>query len=138
MLCFLQSGEGQPHHNNQGVVIGENGEEEEEDDDNEQNDVQHHQMDQPNAPAEPVAAPPAQEENILLGGIPFRNGGLGAAHQALLQREGPAGYVPYLRPPVFFIRIILLLFIMCISLSVASTIFLTLPGMKLKKKLKYI
>ncbi|XP_046441490.1 E3 ubiquitin-protein ligase MARCHF6-like isoform X3 [Daphnia pulex] len=122
-----ESGEGQPHHNNQGVVIGENGEEEEEDDDNEQNDVQHHQMDQPAAPAEPVAAPPAQEENILLGGIPFRNGGLGAAHQALLQREGPAGYVPYLRPPVFFIRIILLLFIMCISLSVASTIFLTLP-----------
>ncbi len=132
-LRFLQSGEGQAHHNDRGVVIGENGEEED-DAENDQNDVQHHQMDQP---AEPVAAPPAQEENILLGGIPFRNGGLGAAHQALLQREGPAGYVPYLRPPVFFIRIILLLFIMCISLSVASTIFLTLPGMKLKN-LKYI
>ena len=124
----LQTGEGQPHHNNRGVVIGEHGEEEEDDDD-EPNDVQQHQIDPPAAQAEPVAAPPAQEENILLGGVPFRNGGLGAAHQALLQREGPAGYVPYLRPPVFFIRIILLLFIMCISLSVASTIFLTLPGM---------
>ena len=74
------------------------------------------------APA-PVA--PVQEANV---GIPFRNGGLGAAHQALLQREGPAGYIPYMRPPLFFARIVLLLIVMCISLSVASTIFLTLPG----------
>lgn len=70
----------------------------------------------------------AQEPNILLGGVPFRNGGLGAAHQALLQREGPAGYVPYLRPPLFYLRIFLLLIVMCASLSVASTVFLTLPG----------
>ncbi len=34
-------------------------------------------------------------------GVPFRNGGLGAAHQALLHREGPAGFQPYLRPPLF-------------------------------------
>ena len=73
----------------------------------------------------PPAAP--QEPNAGLG-VPFRNGGLGAAHQALLQREGPAGYQPYLRPSFFFCRIFLLLIIMCISLSLASTVFLTLPG----------
>jgi hypothetical protein len=33
-----------------------------------------------------------------------------------------------MRPPLFFARIVLLLIVMCISLSVASTIFLTLPG----------
>ena len=74
-------------------------------------------------------APPAapQEPNAGMG-VPFRNGGLGAAHQALLQREGPAGYQPYLRPSFFFCRIFLLLIIMCLSLSLASTVFLTLPG----------
>lgn len=80
------------------------------------------------APVPPAPPVHGQEGNGFLGGVPFRNGGLGAAHQALLQREGPAGYVPYLRPHFFFLRIILLLIVMCISLSVASTIFLTLPG----------
>ena len=113
-----QSGEGHAHHNNQGVVVGGN-EDHEEEEEIEMEDAEINQR------AEP---PPLQEPNILLGGVPFRNGGLGAAHQALLQREGPGGYVPYLRPPLFYFRIFLLLIVMCISLSLASTIFLTLPG----------
>ena len=74
------------------------------------------------------AAPAAAQDVNAPMGVAFRNGGLGAAHQALLQREGPAGYQPYLRPSFFIVRIVLLLVIMCISLSLASTIFLTLPG----------
>lgn len=93
--------------------------EDHEEEENEVEDIQNNQH---------VEPPPPQEPNILLGGVPFRNGGLGAAHQALLQREGPAGYVPYLRPPLFYLRIFLLLVVMCISLSLASTLFLTLPG----------
>lgn len=110
-----------------GVVIREHGEGEE---------VENAERNPPPVPVAPAPAPIPQpppapvvaEGNPILGGMPFRNGGLGAAHQALLQREGPAGFVPYLRPQFFFIRIILLLLIMCVSLSIASTIFLTLPG----------
>lgn len=122
----MQLGEGLARQNNQGDVI--NGEEEEEFGNDARGD--HQRRNQPAAPAPlpPAPAAQAQDGNAFLGGVPFRNGGLGAAHQALLQREGPAGYVPYLRPQFFFIRIILLLFIMCISLSVVSTIFLTVPG----------
>uniref|UniRef100_A0A0P5K8I6 E3 ubiquitin-protein ligase MARCHF6 n=1 Tax=Daphnia magna TaxID=35525 RepID=A0A0P5K8I6_9CRUS len=120
-----ETGGGQAHHNNEGVVIGENVEEGEYNNPN--HEPNNEQVDAPVAPAEPAFAALPQDGNIRFGGVPFRNGGLGAAHQALLQREGPAGYVPYLRPSVFFIRILLLLLLMCISLSVASTIFLTLP-----------
>ena len=85
------------------------------------------------APAAAGAQPAAQIQGLNvgpggLGGVFQRNGGLGAAHQALLQRECPAGFQPYLRPPFFPLRILLLLIIMCISLSLASTVFLTLPG----------
>ncbi len=81
----------------------------------------------------PAAVGAAQAEGLAagaggLGGMFQRNGGLGAAHQALLQRESPAGFQPYLRPPLFPLRILLLLVIMCISLSLASIVFLTLPG----------
>jgi len=99
-----ETGEGHAHHNDEGV-IGDM-------DDNEER-----------GDAAPAAA---QDVNAPMG-VAFRNGGLGAAHQALLQREGPAGYQPYLRPSFFIVRIVLLLVIMCISLSLASTIFLTLP-----------
>jgi len=77
-----ETGEGHAHHNDDGVVIGDM-------DDNEE--------DEGHGQAPPVAP---QEPNAGLG-VPFRNGGLGAAHQALLQREGPAGYQPYLRPSSF-------------------------------------
>ena len=113
---MFQSGEGHAHHNERDAGMGEFDEHDEED--------LPEVMDDAPAPAVPPEAP-VQDVNV---GIPFRNGGLGAAHQALLQREGPAGYIPYMRPPLFFARIVLLLIVMCISLSVASTIFLTLPG----------
>ncbi|XP_066997682.2 E3 ubiquitin-protein ligase MARCHF6 [Anabrus simplex] len=54
-------------------------------------------------------------------------GGLGAAHQALLQREGPTGFEPYVRPRWFHARLVGLLVAMCISLVLASLTALTLP-----------
>lgn len=52
---------------------------------------------------------------------------LGAAHQALLQRGGPTGFQPYVRPNFFPIRIIGLVMFSCISLVGASLVMLTVP-----------
>ncbi|XP_076235400.1 membrane-associated ring finger (C3HC4) 6 [Calliopsis andreniformis] len=52
---------------------------------------------------------------------------LGAAHQALLQREGPIGFQPYVRPRWFPARLVGLLFCVCVSLVIASLIAMTLP-----------
>jgi E3 ubiquitin-protein ligase MARCH6 len=54
-------------------------------------------------------------------------GGLGAAHQALLQRDVPVGFQPYERPSFFVIRLIGLLILMCISLVIGSLITVTVP-----------
>lgn len=54
-------------------------------------------------------------------------GGLGAAHQALLHREIPVGFQPYERPTLFSIRLIGLIVLMCISLVIGSLITLTVP-----------
>lgn len=54
-------------------------------------------------------------------------GGLGAAHQALLQRDGPTGFQAYVRPRWFGLRILGLVVVMCLSLTAASIICLTLP-----------
>lgn len=61
------------------------------------------------------------------GGGDALGGGLGAAHQALLQRDGPTGFQAYVRPRCFGIRILGLVMMMCISLTGASIICLTLP-----------
>lgn len=52
---------------------------------------------------------------------------LGAAHQALSQREVPKGFQPYTRPRWFPARLFGLLFCVCISLVIASLIAMTLP-----------
>ncbi|XP_066593541.1 E3 ubiquitin-protein ligase MARCHF6 [Prorops nasuta] len=52
---------------------------------------------------------------------------LGAAHQALLHREGPPGFQPYVRPLWFPARLIGLLCCVCVSLVIASFIAMTLP-----------
>lgn len=70
---------------------------------------------------EPGQQPPPVPAPEHLGG------GLGAAHQALLQREGPTGFQPYERPQWFIARLIGLLIAVCISLVVASVVALTLP-----------
>lgn len=54
-------------------------------------------------------------------------GGLGAAHQALLQREGPIGFQPYERPRWFPARLVGLLLAVCVTLVFASLAALTLP-----------
>ncbi|XP_042863946.1 E3 ubiquitin-protein ligase MARCHF6-like [Penaeus japonicus] len=61
------------------------------------------------------------------GGGDALGGGLGAAHQALLQRDGPTGFQAYLRPRWFGVRILGLVIMMCVSLTAASIICLTLP-----------
>jgi len=138
-----ETGEGHAHHNGVGRIIDEaedqihdNHLDEELNQDLDQDvDVDVEDMEEM-APQlldlAPAAVGAAQAEGLAagaggLGGMFQRNGGLGAAHQALLQRESPAGFQPYLRPPLFPLRILLLLVIMCISLSLASIVFLTLP-----------
>lgn len=54
-------------------------------------------------------------------------GGLGAAHQALLQQEGPTGFQPYERPRWFPARLMGLLLAVCVTLVFASLAALTLP-----------
>lgn len=54
-------------------------------------------------------------------------GGLGAAHQALLQRDVPVGFQPFDRPSLFAIRLIGLLIFMCISLVIGSLLIITVP-----------
>ncbi|XP_043490280.1 E3 ubiquitin-protein ligase MARCHF6 [Polistes fuscatus] len=53
---------------------------------------------------------------------------LGAAHQALMQRENPTSFQPYTRPRWFPARLIGLLCCVCISLVIASLIAMTLPA----------
>ncbi|XP_012259936.2 E3 ubiquitin-protein ligase MARCHF6 [Athalia rosae] len=52
---------------------------------------------------------------------------LAAAHQALVQRERPVGFQPYVKPRWFPARLIGLLLCVCISLVVASLVAMTLP-----------
>ncbi|XP_017786355.1 PREDICTED: E3 ubiquitin-protein ligase MARCH6 [Nicrophorus vespilloides] len=54
-------------------------------------------------------------------------GGLGAAHQALLMRDGPIGFRPYVRPTLFAARIAVLLVFVCVSLMIGSLVALTVP-----------
>ncbi|XP_058793863.1 E3 ubiquitin-protein ligase MARCHF6 isoform X2 [Phymastichus coffea] len=52
---------------------------------------------------------------------------LGAVHQALLQREGPSGFQPYVRPKWFGARLVGLMLCVCISFVLASLVAMTLP-----------
>lgn len=58
---------------------------------------------------------------------PAADQGLGAQHQALLQRDIPVTFQPYDRPSLFAIRLIGLLIFMCISLVIGSLLTLTVP-----------
>lgn len=68
-----------------------------------------------------AAAAAANAENAALAA------GLGAAHQALLQRGGPTGFQPYMRPKWFAARIGSLLAIICLTTVASSLVVLTLP-----------
>ncbi|XP_028171892.1 E3 ubiquitin-protein ligase MARCH6 [Ostrinia furnacalis] len=52
---------------------------------------------------------------------------LGAAHQALMRRDGPAGYEPYVRVSWFPVRLAALLVLVSISLVLASALTLVIP-----------
>lgn len=78
----------------------------------------------PPAPLVPPAnnnVPAAQQPAGGLGG------GLGAAHQAMLQGGGPTGFQVYKRPRLFYFRIMLLVLSMCVTLFASSLASLVLP-----------
>ncbi|CAB3259650.1 unnamed protein product [Arctia plantaginis] len=52
---------------------------------------------------------------------------LGAAHQALMRRDGPAGFEPYVRVSWFPVRLGALLVLVSISLVLASALTLVIP-----------
>lgn len=68
-----------------------------------------------------------EQQNVNNARAPEPQQGLGAAHQALLQREVPIGFQPYTKPKFFPIRIFFLIILMSMSLVVASVITLTVP-----------
>eukprot|EP00058_Branchiostoma_floridae_P026802 XP_002612293.1 hypothetical protein BRAFLDRAFT_80099 [Branchiostoma floridae] len=74
------------------------------------------------------------EDNVQPGNNPapannidLQDGGLHAAHQAILQQAGPIGFQPYKRPTWFAFRLVLLVFLMCETLAFTSFVGLTLP-----------
>ncbi|XP_059053765.1 E3 ubiquitin-protein ligase MARCHF6 [Achroia grisella] len=52
---------------------------------------------------------------------------LGAAHQALMRRDGPAGFEPYVRAAWFPLRLAALLALVAVSLVLASAMTLVIP-----------
>ncbi|KAG6458728.1 hypothetical protein O3G_MSEX011025 [Manduca sexta] len=52
---------------------------------------------------------------------------LGAAHQALMRRDGPAGFEPYVRVSWFPVRLAALLVLVSVSLVIASALTLVIP-----------
>lgn len=61
------------------------------------------------------------------GGAEEGGGGLAAAHQAMLQREGPTGYQSYNRPPAFPARVATLMATMVLSWLAVSLVLMVVP-----------
>ena len=59
------------------------------------------------APPPPIVVhPPPEGEAPAPGGFGFViGGGLGAAHHALVLRDGPTGFLPYIRPKWFYFKV---------------------------------
>jgi len=70
-----------------------------------------------------VVPPPLLQQD----GPDLANGGLGAAHQAMLQGGGPTGFMPYKRPTYFLLRLLLLLAAMCVTLFITSVAGYLIP-----------
>ncbi|KAL5021242.1 hypothetical protein ScPMuIL_000397 [Solemya velum] len=77
-------------------------------------------------PANNAAPPPPPPHHNHAAQQPV-GAGLGAAHQAMLQGGGPTGFQAYKRPPLFHVRVCLLMLLMCITLFAASLLSLVLP-----------
>ena len=89
---------------------------------------------------EPAAAPVENEvpNPPADDGFDGLGGGLGAAHQALLQREGPIGFRDYVQPKWFGMRILGLVVLMCVSLSISAMICITFPVFLGRKTMAFI
>lgn len=81
----------------------------------------------PPAPVVPPANNNAAPAAVGGGGGGGLGGGLGAAHQAMLQGGGPTGFQAYKRPQLFYLRIMLLVLFMCVTLFASSLMSLVLP-----------
>lgn len=80
--------------------------------------------------AAPVPAAEDNDEAVVgpvMALLPHQEEGLGAAHQALLQREGPTGFQTFTRPPCFSARIGGLLGLMVVSWLGISLAAMVLP-----------
>ena len=78
----------------------ENNEDEQQNIENNHNNDQHNNQ----QPDQQVPPPPVRQMRDLPPPppvVPNQNNGLAAAHQALLQREGPVGFQPYKKPRMF-------------------------------------
>ncbi|XP_060080284.1 E3 ubiquitin-protein ligase MARCHF6-like [Ylistrum balloti] len=76
-------------------------------------------------PPAPLVPPANNNAAPAVGG--GLGGGLGAAHQAMLQGGGPTGFQAYKRPKLFYLRIMLLVLFMCVTLFASSLMSLVLP-----------
>jgi len=86
--------------------------------------------DAPDAPGVPAAADQPDEpvaEPEQHHGDHVQPDGLAAAHQALLQREGPMGFQPYKKPSLFPFLITGLIVFMLLSWLFVSLIFMLVP-----------
>lgn len=77
--------------------------------------------DPPVVEAEPAAVPPVPPQ------VNRPPQGLGDAHQAMMQGGGPTGFQPYNRPDVFPLRLLFLVFLMCLTFFLASLILFLVP-----------
>jgi len=77
---------------------------------------------------QPVNEPVEQHPQRVAEPVqPENHDGLAAAHQALLQREGPMGFQPYKRPKMFPFLIFGLIVLMLLSWLLVSLIFMLVP-----------
>jgi len=103
----------------------ENNEDEQQNIENNHNNDQHNNQ----QPDQQVPPPPVRQMRDLPPPpvVPNQNNGLAAAHQALLQREGPVGFQPYKKPRMFPLLICGLLILMLMSWLFVSLISMLVP-----------
>jgi len=88
--------------NNQNEIVNENEDREEEGG----NEVNHGELRAVGVQVQAQVQVAGGGEVGAAGGLGFViGGGLGAAHQALLLRDGPTGFLPYTRPKIFPVKV---------------------------------
>ena len=100
-----------------------------EDEEEEQDEQDDAEPDPEPAPAQPAAAnADAGGGGLGLPGMGGAAAGLGAAHQAMLQGQGPTGVQPYRATEMFPLKLAGLILLMCFTLFCASLTVIVVPG----------